>query len=322
MYFKDKVIRGKTYRYLTKSVRLPNGSVKTLQHIVNPTENISLEAATKKYAVYMMAEEKRVNSSYALSKYASDTIFTKQQITKVEEMKVEYNQMLKGFSKEQYKDVFDRFTANFTYESNAIEGNSLTLKDVAIIIFDGRSPEGKDLREVYETKNSRHVMDLILKNKFRVAEQDILRMHKLIMKDIDSRLGYKKYPNFLVGNQVVLTPPEKVKEELANLITWYDEAIKSIHPLRVSSHFHARFEKIHPFADGNGRVGRFLSNVILMRSGYPPLIIRKSQRTSYLKCMGDFDRGYAPNIERLFLDKYKDTYLKFFKVYYKYMNPT
>jgi hypothetical protein len=321
MYFKDKVISGRTYRYLTKSVRLPDGSVKTLQRLVNAKENISLEAATKKYIDYMGSEEKRVNSEYALSKYSSDSIFTKQQIVKVEEMKVEYNQMLKGLSKEQYKDVFDRFTANFTYESNAIEGNSLTLKDVAIIIFDGRSPEGKDLREVYETKNSRHVMDLILKNKFRVAEQDILRMHKLIMKDIDSRLGYKKFPNFLVGNQVILTPPEEVKAELVNLIKWYDEAIRTIHPLRVSAHFHAKFEKIHPFSDGNGRVGRFLSNVILMRSGYPPLIIRKSQRTSYLKCMGDFDRGYTPNLERFFLGKYKDTYRKFFKVYYKYMEP-
>ena len=322
MYFKDKVIGGKTYRYLTKSIRLPDGSVKTLQRLVNAKEKISLEAAAKRYAEYMGAEEKRVNSEYALSKYAADSIFTKQQISKVEDMEVEYNQMLKSFSKEQYKDVFDRFTANFTYESNAIEGNSLTLKDVAIIIFDGRSPEGKDLREVYETKNSRHVMDLILKNKFKVAERDILRMHKLIMKDIDSRLGYKKYPNFLVGNQVVLTPPEKVKEELNNLIRWYNETIKTTHPLRVSAHFHARFEKIHPFADGNGRVGRLLSNVILMHSGYPPLIIRKTQRTSYLKCMGDFDRGYAPNLERFFLEKYKDTYQKFFKVYYGYMNPT
>ncbi|MFH0860757.1 MAG: Fic family protein [Candidatus Altiarchaeota archaeon] len=320
MYFKDKVIRGRKYRYLTKSVRLPDGSVKTLQRLVNDKKNPGLEAATKKYAEYMEGEEKRVNLEYALSKYAADSIFTKQQISKVEEMKVEYNRMLKSFSREQYRDVFDRFTANFTYESNAIEGNSLTLKDVAVVMFDGRSPEGKDLREVYETKNSRHVMDLVLKNKFKVAEKDILRMHKILLKDIDSRIGYKKYPNFLVGSQVQLTPPEKAQEELTNLIRWHDEALEKTHPLRVSAHFHARFEKIHPFADGNGRVGRFLSNIILMRNGYPPLIIRKTQRTSYVKSLGDFDRGYTSTLERFFLEKYKDTYRKFFKVYYKYMD--
>ena len=319
MYFKDKVIRGRRYRYLTKSIRLPDGSVKTLQRLVKGGESVSLEAATKEYAEYMESEEKRVNREYALSKYAADSIFSKQQISKVEDMRVEYNRMLKGFSREQYRDAFDRFTANFTYESNAIEGNSLTLKDVAIVIFDGRSPEGKDLREVYETKNSRHVMDLVLKNKFKVAEKDILRMHKLLMKDIDSRIGYKKFPNYLVGSQVKLSPPEKAQEELTNLIRWQEEALENTHPIKVSAHFHARFEQIHPFADGNGRVGRFLSNVILMHKGYPPLIIRKSQRTSYLKCMGDFDSGYTPNLERFFLERYKDTYLKFFKVYYKYM---
>jgi len=319
MYLKDKVIRGRKYRYLTKSVRMPDGSVKTLQRLVKGGEKLSLEAAERRYAGYMEVAEKRVNREYALSKYAVDNVFTRQQISKVEEMKVEYNQMLKNFSGEQYRDVFDRFTANFTYESNAIEGNSLTLKDVAIVIFDGRSPEGKDLREVYETKNSRQVMDLILKNKFRIVERDIIRMHKILMKDIDSRIGYKKFPNFLAGSHMNLTPPEKVREEVADLIRWHDEALGKIHPLKVSANFHGRLEKIHPFADGNGRVGRFLSNVILMRSGYPPLILRKSQRTSYLKCMGDFDRGYAHNLERLFLEKYKNTYQKFFKVYYKYI---
>jgi len=99
MYFKDKVIGGKTYRYLTKSIRLPDGSVKTLQRLVNAKEKISLEAAAKRYAEYMGAEEKRVNSEYALSMYAADSIFTKQQISKVEDMEVEYNQMLKSFSK-------------------------------------------------------------------------------------------------------------------------------------------------------------------------------------------------------------------------------
>jgi len=319
MYFKDKVIRGRKYRYLTKSVRMPDGSVKTLQRLVKGGEGLGLEAAARKYAGYMEAEEKRVNREFALSRYAVDGVFTRQQVSIVEEMKVEYGLMLRNFSREQYRDVFDRFIANFTYESNAIEGNSLTLKDVAIVIFDGRSPEGRDLREVYETKNSRQVMDLVLRNKFRIAERDIIRMHKLLMKDIDSRTGYKKFPNFLVGSQVSLTPPEKVREEVADLIGWHDEALEKSHPLQVSADFHGRFERIHPFADGNGRVGRLLSNVILMRSGYPPLSIRKSQRTSYLKCMGDFDRGYAPNLERLFLEKYKDTYRKFFKVYYKYL---
>jgi len=144
-------------------------------------------------------------------------------------------------------------------------------------------------------------------------------MHRLLMENIDNRTGYKEFPNYIVGSDVKLTPPEKVKEEMEDLITWYREILESLHPLKVSALFHGKFEKIHPFADGNGRVGRFLSNIILMEHDYPPLIIRRTQRTSYINCLQDFHRGYTPNLERFFLDKYKKTYRKFFAVYLKYI---
>ncbi len=318
MYFKDKPIGKRRYRYLTKSIRLPDGKVKTLQKLVKGAK--SLEAASKEHADHMQNEEKRVFREYALKKYDIDDVFTRKQISNVEDMRVEYNLMLKSLGKEQQRDVFDRFTANFTYESNAIEGNSLTLKDVAIIMDENRSPDGKELRDVYETKNSRHVMDMMLKHRFKINEKDILRMHKALMSDIDKRIGYKKYPNFIIGKQVELTPPENVQTEMKELIRWHDEALEKIHPLRICSHFHGTFERIHPFADGNGRVGRFLLNAILIRNKYPPLIIRKSQRTAYLKCLEDFDNGYATNLERFILKRYKDTYRKFFSIYLRYMN--
>jgi len=317
VYLKEKAINGRRYKYLTKSIRLPDGKVKTVQKLVK--DKGSVKELERKYLNYFIEKERELYADFALGKYESDPIFTKIQIEKIEHIKVDYQYTLKSFSKEQYRDVFDRFIANFTYESNAIEGNSLTLKDVAIVMFEDKTIEGKELREIYETKNSRKVMDLMLKNKFKVTEKDIIRMHKILMKDIDSRTGYKKFPNYIIGSDVRLTLPEKVKEEMEDLILWYRESMESIHPLRVSALFHGKFEKIHPFADGNGRVGRFLSNVILMEHKYPPLIIRKTQRESYIKYLQDFHRGYTPNLERFFLDKYKKTYRKFFAVYLEYI---
>ncbi|MEK6941525.1 MAG: Fic family protein, partial [archaeon] len=182
-------------------------------------------------------------------------------------MKVEYRQLLKNFSKEQHKDVFDRFIANFTYESNAIEGSSLTLKDVTIVMFENRSIEGKDLREIYETKNSREVMEKILKKKFKITEKDIIKMHKMLMKNIDKRTGYKQFPNEITGSQVKLTPPEKVQEEMGQLIGWCNSNPQKLHPLQICALLHGKFEKIHPFADGNGRVGRFIANTMLVNNG-------------------------------------------------------
>ncbi|MBU4265591.1 MAG: Fic family protein [Candidatus Altiarchaeota archaeon] len=318
VYLKEKVINGGKYKYLTKSIRLPDGKVKTIQKLVKDSKS-PVKELERKHLDYFVGKEKELYTNFALKKYEIDPIFTKVQIEKIEHIKVDYQHTLKSFSKEQYSDVFDRFIANFTYESNAIEGNSLTLKDVAVVMFEDKAIEGKELREIYETKNSRTVMDLMLKNKFGITEKDIMRMHKILMQNIDSRTGYKKFPNHIIGSGVKLTPPEKVKEEMGELIEWYDESLQSMHPLKVSALLHGKFERIHPFADGNGRVGRFLSNIILMEHKYPPLIIRKTQRSSYIKCLQDFHRGYTPNMERFFLEKYKKTYRKFFAVYLKYI---
>lgn len=317
-YIKEKLINGRRYPYLTKSIRLPDGQVKSIQKLIRD-KNHSIDELERKHLRYFIKKEGEFRTDYALRTYKTDPILNKTQIKRIEEIKVQYQYTLKNFLREQMKDVFDRFTANFTYESNAIEGNSLTLKDVAVVMFENRVIEGKDLREIYETRNSRKVMDSILKNRFKIQEKDIIKLHRMLVKDIDVRSGYKKIPNYIIGSNIELTPPKKVKEEMEKLIKWYNNSIPRIHPLKVSALFHGKFERIHPFEDGNGRVGRFLSNIILMKNKYPPLIIRKTQRYSYIKCLEDFHRGYSVNLERFFIEKYKKTYRKLFLVYLEYI---
>ncbi len=316
-YLSEKTIKGKKYLYLMKSLRLPNGKVINLQKIIKKKE--SLKKLEEEYKGFFLEKEKDAYAKFSLENYKSNSVFSQEQIKKIEAMKVEYNYLLKNFSKEQHKDVFDRFIANFTYESNAIEGSSLTLKDVSIVMFENRSLQGKDLREIWETKNSREVMEKILKKKFKITESDIIKMHKLLMKNIDSRLGYKQFPNEILGSDVKLTLPEKVNLEMKNLIDWYEKNPQKLHPLQMSALFHGKFEKIHPFADGNGRVGRFIITAMLVNNGYPPMIIRKTQRDAYIKTLEDFNRGYTENLERFFLEKYKKTFEKFFAAYTKYI---
>ena len=193
-------------------------------------------------------------------------------------------------------------------------------RDVGIVIFDKASIEGKELREIYETRNSRNVVDMVLRKHFDIVESDVIKMHHLLMKDIDPRKGYKKLPNviFHQEKQVETTKPENVQKEMKSLIEWYDKNKGSMHPLELAAVFHGKFEKIHPFEDGNGRVGRFLINVILVNSGYPPLIVRKTNRMAYMKCLEAFDSGYEDRLKRFVLSKFKDTFAKFFEVYVKY----
>ncbi|MCR4368805.1 MAG: Fic family protein [archaeon] len=312
VYFTEKRISGKKYLYAVHSVRLPNGKVSKLAKRVEERKiTASLEAHFQK-------KEAELRAKSAEDYFKKTSVFSGRQIRGIEETKLAYKKIVSCLTKKQLQDLFDRFTVNFTYESNALEGNSLTLKDVAILISENRVPENKDLREVYETKNSRKVVDLIMKKKFRATEKDIIKMHKILIKDMDIRPGYKKVPNFLLGRNIETTPPEKVEKEMKELFKWHKEN-KQMHPLRLAALFHGKFEKIHPFEDGNGRVGRFMINTILVNNGYAPLIIRKSQRIAYLKSLGDFDNGYSENLERFLLDKYKTTFAKFFKIYEKYV---
>lgn len=285
VYFTEKKIKGKKYLYAVQSVRQKSGKVVKISKLVKNKSN------TPELREYFNEKEKELLGKESLVFYKTDSAFTKEQILKVEATRQEYRNILRKFSKSQLKDLFDRFTANFTYESNAIEGNSLTLKDVALVLFEGKVIAGKDLREVYETRNSREVVELILKNKFKPVESDIIKMHKMLVKDMGIQEGYKKIPNYLVGRKVETTPPEKVQKEMKELINWLGKE-KSMHPIQKAALFHGRFEKIHPFDDGNGRVGRFLINVILINEGYAPLIVRKSQRIAYLKALEDFDNKY------------------------------
>ncbi len=316
VHISKKKIKGKTYTYIIKSFRLPDGSIKKISKLVNSNPKEDFES---NYRSYFFEKEKELNFKWAMGKFVVDSILTNEEIKKVESIRVSYRNLIKKLTKEQKKDVFDRFIVNFTYESNALEGNSLTLRDVAIVIFEKVYTKGKELREIYETRNSRDVLDLMLKKKFKISHESIIKMHKLLTRDIDTREGYKKIPNFILGKRLQTTPPEKVYAEMSNLIGWYNENSEKIHPLVLAPIFHSKFEKIHPFEDGNGRVGRFLVNTILVNNGYPPLIIRKTSRTAYFSCLEAADNGYHKKIERFFLEKFKNTYKNFFEIYAKYL---
>src|SRR3989338_7695462 len=106
-------------------------------------------------------------------------------------------------------------------------------------------------------------------------------MHSMLVRDMGIAEGYKQFPNYLHGRQVVTTMPEEVPARMKALFAWLKENKRTMHPLQLAARLHGKFEEIHPFEDGNGRVGRFLILVLLTNAGYPPLIVRKTQRLAY-----------------------------------------
>lgn len=310
---RKKKIKGRSYLYADYSFRLPDSSIKKISKLVKSKE----EAFSKKIKEYFLKKEVEAYENYALNTYKPGSVITKEKIKKIEAFKAEYRQIMKNLTRKQFKDILDRFTVNFTYESNAIEGNSLTLKDVALILTENIVPKGKDLREVYETRNTRTANQLLFDNKIKITIQGIKKLHEILVRDTEVTTGFKKLPNYLLMRTVKTTPPEKVEEEMSKLIKWYNE--NKEHPIRIAAEFHGRFEKIHPFEDGNGRVGRVLINAILLENAYPPLIIRKTMRHSYFEALDAFDKEYKPKLLRFVLEKFENTFTNFFKIYIKYI---
>ena len=310
-----KTINKKKYLYAEYSFRLPNGKIKKISKLIQKEE----EKNKKEVKEYFLKKQIEAYKKYALENYEKDIIFSEEQIKKLEQIKVEYKEIMRRFTKKQIKDILDRFTVNFTYESNAIEGNSLTLKDVTLILGENIVPKNKDLREVYETRNTREAHELLFSNKIKINVKNIIKLQEVIVKDTGVSRGFKKLPNYIAMRNLETTPPEKVEQEINQLIKWYDDNKNKLHPLRLATEFHARFEAIHPFEDGNGRTGRILLNAVLLEHNYPPLIIRKTARVAYFSSLEAFDKGYKGKLERFLLDKIKKTFNNFFNVYVKYL---
>lgn len=312
---KKKKIGKKIYLYAEYSFRLPDGSIKKISKLVKS----EAEKNSREVKDYFIKREITANRDFVISKYNAKNFLLEEEILQIEEAKVGYREIIKKLSKKQIKDILDRFTVNFTYESNALEGNSLTLKDVTLILGENIVPKNKDLREVYETKNTREAHDLLFNKKIKISKESIIHLHSILIKDTGVSIGFKKIPNYLLMRNVKTTPPEKVEEEIDKLIEWYHSSKENIHPLKLAAEFHARFEKIHPFDDGNGRTGRILLNAILLEEEYPPIIIRKTTRIAYFAALEAFDKGYKPKLERFLIEKLKYTFRNFFQIYVKYL---
>lgn len=310
-----KTIKGKKYLYAEYSFRLPDSSIKKVSIRINDKSQLE----SNEIKSFFRKKEIEISQKWALEKYEKDSIFTKERICEFEAMRVGFKEIKNKLTKAQFEDLLKRFTANFTYESNALEGNSLTLKDVTLLLFEGIVPNNKQLREINETTNTHDAHKQLFEGKLKVNLKEILAVHKLIVKNMEISTGWKKLPNFLVMRNVKTTEPENVELDMRILFDFYSKVTQSWHPLKIAAHMHAKFERIHPFEDGNGRVGRILLNAILIDAGYPPLVIRKTMRKSYFSALEASDNGHYEYMERFLIEKFRDTYKKFFEVYLKYI---
>lgn len=197
----------------------------------------------------------------------------------------------KPFPRHTLQSIREHLIVEWTYHSNAIEGNTLTLSETKVVL-EGITVGGKTLREHLEIINHREAIfyleELVRKNE-DITEWTIKNMHGIILKGIDpEHAGVYRKENVLISGARHIPPDHvKVQEQMTDLMNWYKNQAADLHPVERAAKLHSLFVKIHPFVDGNGRTARLLLNMEIMRSGYVPIVIKKEERARYYTALDE-----------------------------------
>lgn len=192
------------------------------------------------------------------------------------------------------KSIRESMTLEWTYNSNSIEGNTLTLQETKMVIEEGFTIKGKSLREHFEVVNHQDAIDFVNSlalNDYVLTDVDILKVHGLVLQKIEKDFAgrYRNSGVRISGANFVPPNALKIDDLMADLVGWINTSV--LDPVIKSCIFHHRFVWIHPFFDGNGRTVRLVFNLLLMKAGYPPAIILKNDRKKYYDALNAANNG-------------------------------
>ena len=229
-------------------------------------------------------------------------MFLRSNIQKLLEEKLKKLQKLRPLSPALVNKLKERFEIEMTYNSNAIEGNTLTLKETYWVIQQGITVKGKSLKDHLEAKNHKEALDFLYEliehgKSSTISEHLVKSIHALVIQDIDREIAgrYRNKDVFITGTDHMPPSALDVPSKMEELIVWARKNHKNMPIVDFSAIFHHKFVYIHPFEDGNGRTGRLLMNIFFMHNGFPMTIIQVNDRQKYYRVLAAADDGnYAP----------------------------
>ena len=191
------------------------------------------------------------------------------------------------------RKLVQKMKIEYTYNSNAIEGNTLTHRETQLVIREGITIAGKSLRDHLEAKNHPAAIRFIESLKDQpLSVENIKKVHEIIFYNILESAGFwRKGQVFVEGADFVPIPALEIAQEMELLVKWLNDNQNELRPIELASVFQHKLVLIHPFEDGNGRVARILMNLLLLKHGYPITIIRTYDRRRYYDTLKKADNG-------------------------------
>lgn len=237
-------------------------------------------------------------------------------LKKIDRIKKNFNKEYKSMPKSAKEKSKENFAIKFTYNSQKIEGSTLTLKETANLLENGISPNSKPLVDIKEAEAHKKVFFDMLDYEKNMNLQSVLKWHKDLMQDTKKDIAGKTRNHNITIAQSKFRPPMHIELDflLKEFFDWYNEVKKKLHPVELAALVHLKFVTIHPFSDGNGRISRLMMNFVLKNNNFPLLNIQYIKRTGYYNAL---ERSQVKNNDNIFVQWLFRRYLEEYKEYSK-----
>jgi len=289
---KKKTLRGKAYYYLEHSTR--DGK------------------KVQKKEIYLGS--KIPANIDVIKKSFLDEIYREKWYVDVDKIKQQFSKEQKKIPKSVKEKEMKNFAIRFTYDTQKIEGSTLTRRETADLLESGITPKHKPMRDVQEAEAHRDLFYEILKSKKDLSLQIVLDWHwklfHLTKPDMAGKI--RKYQVAISGSKFIPPSPVEVYPMMTEFFRWYNRNKDKLHAVELAALAHLKFVTIHPFGDGNGRITRLIMNFILNKKGHPMLDILYEGRNSYYNAL---ERSQVKKQDRIFLQWLVKRYIKEYRRY-------
>ena len=224
---------------------------------------------------------------------------------RLEKIRIRFQEEWARYPQSAREKELQEIAIAFTYNTNAIEGSTITLEETRLILEDSVAPS-KPLKEIRETESHAKVFLEMLKTDEKISEELLLKWHKEIFEETKPDIA-GQFRNYSVRVGPYRAPDWRDLEKLVKQLTTFANESK-LNPVEIAVRAHYMFEKVHPFGDGNGRIGRLLVSHILWKKGYPMLIIEYRKRKTYYKALERTEEGFTNYLIRRYISVHKNRF--------------
>jgi len=285
----EKILRNdRTYYYVTKNFRAGSNRWRKIRRYIGdkpPSKSQINKAIGEIEGEALQRGLQRPPSKFP---HLSDD-----EAEKLQDIKEVYNRWYGKLNPTDRRKHVEDFLVRFTYNSNAIEGNRLTLRETSMILTENIIPAGTTPNDYNEAINSKECYQYLKEYRGEFNQTFLLKIHELLTKNTDCEIvgAYRDHDVQILGSEWLPPSHELVKGEMEKIYHWYYAAKKRFHPVELGSILHNKLVRAHPFSDGNGRTSRVVMNWVLIKNDFPAFYIELSDKINYYRAIEEGDNG-------------------------------